>query len=115
MTKSTGVGRGGARPNSGPKAKPRAGKINLQSFNKINDEQSVADLAKQYTINAFEVLAHISAEGANEAARVSASKVLLEYAYGKPGPAAAAVGKKEQRKIDAQTSEVGSPWEELLN
>lgn len=56
----------------------------------------------------------LQADG-NAAARVAAAKTVLEMGHGKAIPSAVAPGKKEQKKIDAQTNEVGSPWEDLLN
>jgi len=64
---------GGRRPGAG---RPKGSK------NKANRE--LRDLARSYTAQALETLAHIAQKGESEAARVQASVALLDRAWGKP-------------------------------
>jgi hypothetical protein len=93
MTKSTGVGRGGARPNSGPKKKPIAGPTQVAGAANatpiipvgLSDEERdkfIAGLCR-------ETLATIMVHGKSESARVAASRELLDRSLGKPKPAPA--------------------------
>ena len=102
MTKSKGVGRGGARPNSGPKKKPVAGPTHLagkfeeselgetRSAPIIPANLSPEDLKKFCEALAFETLATIAVTGTSEPARVAASRELLDRSRGKPAPGTAA-------------------------
>ena len=64
---------GGRRPGAG---RPKGSK------NRANKE--LRDLARTYTNDALETLAHIAQNGESEAARVQASVALLDRAWGKP-------------------------------
>ena len=64
---------GGRRPGAG---RPKGSK------NRANKE--LRDLARTYTQDALETLAHIAQQGESEAARVQASVALLDRAWGKP-------------------------------
>jgi len=64
---------GGRRPGAG---RPKGSK------NKANRE--LRDLARSYTAQALETLAHIASHGESEGARVQASVALLDRAWGKP-------------------------------
>jgi len=64
---------GGRRPGAG---RPKG------SRNKANRE--LRDLARTYTQDALDTLAHIAQKGESEAARVQASVALLDRAWGKP-------------------------------
>ena len=76
----------------------------------------LAEKAKSHTDQMLNALVEIALQAdGNAAARVAAAKTVLEMGHGKAVPSAIAPGKKEQKKIDAQTNEVGSPWEDLLN
>ena len=76
----------------------------------------LAEKARSHTDAMLGALVEIALERqGNAAARVAAAKTVLEMGHGKAIPSAVAPGKKEQKKIDAQSNEVGSPWEDLLN
>ena len=63
--------RGGARPNAGRKPK--------------DEENKIRDLMKPYSLDAVKCLADIVVdEKAKNADRISASKLIIEYTYGKP-------------------------------
>ena len=63
--------RGGARPNSGRKPK--------------DEENRIRDLMKPYSLDAVKCLANIiKNEDARDSDRISASKLVIEYTYGKP-------------------------------
>lgn len=65
------AGKGGARPNSGRKPK--------------DEENKIRDLMKPYSLDAVKCLADIVVdEKAKNADRISASKLIIEYTYGKP-------------------------------
>lgn len=65
------AGRGGVRPNSGRKPK--------------DEEQKIRDLMKPYSLDAIQCLANIIVdEKARHSDRISASKLIIEYTYGKP-------------------------------
>ena len=65
------AGKGGARPNSGRKPK--------------DEENKIRDLMKPYSLDAVKCLADIVVdETAKNADRISASKLIIEYTYGKP-------------------------------
>lgn len=64
---------GGRRPGAG---RPRGSK------NKAGKE--LRDLARSYTAQALETLAHIAQKGESESARVQAASALLDRAWGKP-------------------------------
>jgi len=64
---------GGRRPGAG---RPRGSK------NRANKE--LRDLARTYTKDALDTLAHIAQKGESESARVQASVALLDRAWGKP-------------------------------
>lgn len=68
--------RGGKRPGAGRKA----GSRNLATTDEI---KSIAEAARSHSTTALDTLAHISARGESEAARVSASVHILDRAYGK--------------------------------
>jgi hypothetical protein len=62
--------RGGARPNSGRKPK--------------DEENRIRDLMKPYSLDAVKCLANIiKNEDARDSDRISASKLVIEYTYGK--------------------------------
>jgi hypothetical protein len=94
MTKSKGVGRGGARPNSGPKKKPIAGQTQVagaaNSGPIIPAGLNAEELKKVCEALAYETLATIARDGASENARVAASRELLDRSLGKPKPGTAA-------------------------
>ena len=106
-------GPGGARPNSGPDPKPRAAIVSVEP-QLWGEKQTVADLARQYTHFAVQTLALIAATGANEAARVSALKTILEFGHGKPAQQGAA-GKGEQEVDDAPGGRQAAEWGAILN
>lgn len=63
--------RGGARPNSGRKPK--------------DEENRIRDLMQPYSMDAIRCLAEIiNNEDAKHSDRISASKLVIEYTYGKP-------------------------------
>lgn len=65
------AGKGGARPNSGRKPK--------------DEENKIRDLMKPYSLDAVKCLADIVVdESAKNSDRISASKLIIEYTYGKP-------------------------------
>jgi hypothetical protein len=64
---------GGRRPGAG---RPKGSK------NRANKE--LRDLARTYTNDALDTLAHIAQCGESESARVQASVALLDRAWGKP-------------------------------
>ena len=94
MTKSTGVGRGGVRPNSGPKKKPIAGPTQVAGAANaapiipagLSDEDRdkfIAGLCR-------ETLATIMVHGKSESARVAAVREFHDRILGKPRPGVAA-------------------------
>ena len=65
------AGKGGARPGSGRKPK--------------DEENRIRDLMKPYSLDAVKCLANIiKNEDARDSDRISASKLVIEYTYGKP-------------------------------
>lgn len=63
--------RGGARPNSGRKPK--------------DEENRIRDLMLPYSLDAIQCLANIIVdEKARHNDKISASKIIIEYCYGKP-------------------------------
>lgn len=63
--------KGGARPGSGRKPK--------------DEENRIRDLMKPYSLDAVKCLADIiNDENAKNSDRISASKLVIEYTYGKP-------------------------------
>lgn len=63
--------RGGARPNAGRKPK--------------DEENRIRDLMQPYSLDAIECLANIIKDKtAKNSDRISASKLVIEYTYGKP-------------------------------
>ena len=65
------AGKGGARPNSGRKPK--------------DEENRIRDLMKPHSIEAINCLANIIKNTtARDSDRISASKIIIEYTYGKP-------------------------------
>lgn len=63
--------RGGARPNAGRKPK--------------DEENRIRDLMLPYSLDAIQCLANIVvSEKSKDADKISASKIIIEYAYGKP-------------------------------
>lgn len=63
--------RGGARPNAGRKPK--------------DEENRIRDLMMPYSLDAIQCLANIVVdEKARHSDRISASKIIIEYTYGKP-------------------------------
>lgn len=65
------AGRGGVRPNSGRKPK--------------DEEQRIRDLMKPYSLDAIQCLADIILDDkARHSDKISASKLIIEYTYGKP-------------------------------
>ena len=113
MIKSSKGNYGGARPNSGPEPKPRAAIVEIVP-EELSEGETVASLARQHTKFAVQTLALIGATGANEAARVSAIKLLMELAYGKPG--AVATGAKEEKPADGMPgSSQEAEWSAILN
>jgi hypothetical protein len=93
MTKSKGIGRGGARPNSGPKKKPVAGPTQVAGEPNaapiIPSGLSEEQLRKFCEALAYETLATVATLGASENARVAASRELLDRSLGKPKPGTA--------------------------
>jgi len=67
------MSQGGRRPGAG---RPKGSK------NRANKE--LRDLARTYTNDALDTLAHIAQKGESEGARVQASVALLDRAWGKP-------------------------------
>lgn len=101
MTKSTGVGRGGPRPNAGRKPdKPTSARFDVPVATIKASVSDVTELAKTHTQLAVQVLAEIAANGDKDAARVAAANALLDRAHGKSG--AVADGKKERRQAKAE-------------
>src|SRR4051812_23094817 len=105
MTKSRGIGRGGARPNSGPKPKP----IAPATKKPVNSKLSAQELAKLHVELAIETLSNIAANGAAEAARVSAAKAIVEIAKGETTHGT--LGKKGLVQAEAENAGRGSEWE----
>jgi hypothetical protein len=65
------MARGGARPNSGRKPK--------------DEENRIRDLMIPYSLDAVQCLANIVAnEKSRDSDKISASKIIIEYCYGKP-------------------------------
>jgi len=65
------AGKGGVRPNSGRKPK--------------DEENRIRDLMQPYSIDAVKCLANIVQDDKQRSAdRISASKIIIEYTYGKP-------------------------------
>lgn len=65
------AGRGGAMPGSGRKSK--------------DEENRIRDLMKPYSIDAVKCLAKIvTNELSRDSDKISASKLIIEYTYGKP-------------------------------
>lgn len=65
------AGKGGARPGAGRKPK--------------DEENRIRDLMKPYSLDAVKCLANIiKNEDARDSDRISASKLVIEYTYGKP-------------------------------
>lgn len=63
--------RGGARPNSGRKPK--------------DEENRIRDLMAPYSLDAIQCLANIVVnETSKDSDKISASKIIIEYSYGKP-------------------------------
>jgi hypothetical protein len=63
--------KGGARPNSGRKPK--------------DEENRIKDLMKPYSLDAIKCLAEIViSDKSNDRDKISASKLIIEYTYGKP-------------------------------
>ena len=63
--------RGGARPNAGRKPK--------------DEENRIRDLMMPYSLDAIQCLANIVVdEKARHSDRISASKIIIEYTFGKP-------------------------------
>jgi hypothetical protein len=63
--------RGGARPNSGRKPK--------------DEENRIRDLMLPYSLDAIQCLANIIVDDkARQSDKISASKIIIEYCYGKP-------------------------------
>ena len=63
--------KGGARPGAGRKPK--------------DEENRIRDLMKPYSLDAVKCLANIiKNENARDSDRISASKLVIEYTYGKP-------------------------------
>jgi hypothetical protein len=86
VTKSRNIGRGGARPGSGPKKKPGAGPITEVP---ATTGKSAEVLAKELTDFAIAGLVKIASEGASESARVTALKEILNRGAGMPKPGTA--------------------------
>lgn len=100
--------RGGARPNSGPKPKPKAPPIENPGHSGL----SAQELAKQHLDLAIATLSHLAAVGVSETARVAAAKAIVEIARG--DSASVALGKKDQLQADADNAGRGSVWEDDL-
>lgn len=65
------AGPGGARPGAGRKPK--------------DEENRIRDLMMPYSLDAVQCLANIVvSEKSKDADKISASKIIIEYAYGKP-------------------------------
>ena len=65
------AGKGGARPGAGRKPK--------------DEENRIRDLMKHYSLDAVKCLDNIiKNENARDSDRISASKLVIEYTYGKP-------------------------------
>ncbi len=63
--------RGGVRPNSGRKPK--------------DEENRIRDLMMPYSLDAVQCLANIVvSDKSKDADKISASKIIIEYTYGKP-------------------------------
>jgi hypothetical protein len=75
------MARGGRRPGAG---RPRGRKNKRPPGNSITLEASVAELARQHTVDAIKSLASIALTGKSENARVSAATALLDRGYGRP-------------------------------
>jgi hypothetical protein len=107
MTKSRNIGRGGARPGAGRKAKPVAGptEIGFGAAPIIPPGLDDEGQRKFCESLAFETLATIAATGTSESARVAASRELLDRCRGKPSPA---------KPAEAEQSDAGDHWEGLL-
>jgi hypothetical protein len=74
-------------------------------------ERDAKRLAKSHLELAIETLATIAREGANDAARVTAARALLDHAFGRPAVQAQEYkGKKEAAAREAETAGSGSEW-----
>lgn len=100
-----GSGRGGKRVGAGPKTVPRAPLVEPAP---IQDDGalSVTELARRHVGLALQTLVNVSGQGASEAARVAAAKVILEHASGKSG-GEQPLGKKQEREQRAKQIATG--------
>jgi hypothetical protein len=91
MTKSRGIGRGGARANSGPKKKPAAPPTHVEgkgdSEPVIPSGLSAEERRKFLDELADETLANVMANDPSGAARVNAARAVQDRTRGKPLPA----------------------------
>ena len=99
MTKSRGIGRGGARPNSGPRKSPP---IERPAHTGLTAQE----LAKTRLDLAFATLDQICAEGVTEGAKVAAARVIIETANGKFAKVAAEDAPKPADKWGSILDEV---------
>jgi hypothetical protein len=106
QTKAKSSKHGGARPGAGRKKKPVAPAIPLRMS---ASDASAQDLAKSYLGLAIDTLNTIASKGASESARVSAAKIIIETANGKPKAAQGAA--PNQRCEDDQDR---PSWDDLL-
>ena len=91
---------GGARPNSGPKPKPKtvvdaAGEALKAAAEKVAKTHSLANGSKDPAEFLEQVMGCVSID---IAARMDAAKALLPYRHAKPG----AAGKKEEKQAAAE-------------
>jgi hypothetical protein len=108
MTKSRGVGRGGARPGSGPKKKERQQIVELSpaATAMITPGMSKQHVDELIDRLALEALARVVSRGHSEAAVVTAARYLLDRTRGKPFEA--------QRPEPDQRELFDDNWGELL-
>jgi hypothetical protein len=94
---------GGKREGAGRKPKPRAPAIPLRM---ASSDATPQERARAYVDLAIETLASVAGEGASEAARVAAARVIIEIATGKT--------KTAQTSADSQQDGDANGWGDLI-
>ena len=83
--------RGGARPNAGRKPK--------------DEENRIRDLMMPYSLDAIQCLANIVvSDKSKDADKISASKIIIEYSYGKP-----------KERIESDVNVTGMSLKEIIS
>lgn len=85
------AGPGGARPGAGRKPK--------------DEENRIRDLMMPYSLDAIQCLANIVvSDKSKDADKISASKIIIEYSYGKP-----------KEKIESDVNVTGMSLKEIIS